>query len=80
MREVAIAGQGPAADALAAVVRTAFAPRVVLAGGPPQDIALLEARTPVDGRPAAYVCEHFTCQAPVTTPEALLAALGQPAG
>ena len=80
VREVAIAGQGPAADALAGVVRTAFAPRLVLAGGPPQDIALLDGRVPIAGQPAAYVCEHFTCQAPVTTPEALIAALGQPAG
>ncbi|HET9104781.1 MAG TPA: thioredoxin domain-containing protein [Solirubrobacteraceae bacterium] len=76
-REVAIAGQGPAADALAGVVRSAFAPRVVLAGGPPEGITLLDGRFPVNGHPAAYVCEHFTCQAPVTTPQALATALGQ---
>jgi uncharacterized protein YyaL (SSP411 family) len=29
-----------------------------------------------DGRPLAYVCERFTCQAPVETPEALRALLG----
>ena len=27
---------------------------------------LLRDRPAVDGQPAAYVCEHFTCQAPVT--------------
>jgi uncharacterized protein YyaL (SSP411 family) len=30
----------------------------------------------VDSRAAAYVCRDFTCLAPVTSPEALRAALG----
>ena len=30
---------------------------------------------PLDGAPAAYVCRHFTCQAPVTTPGELKDAL-----
>jgi uncharacterized protein YyaL (SSP411 family) len=29
------------------------------------------AMTPIDGKPAAYVCENFTCKAPVTDPKAL---------
>jgi uncharacterized protein YyaL (SSP411 family) len=32
---------------------------------------LLEARTMVDGRATAYVCEHYACRQPVTNAEAL---------
>jgi uncharacterized protein YyaL (SSP411 family) len=31
----------------------------------------IRAMGPVDGKPAAYVCENFTCKAPVTDPKAL---------
>ena len=31
----------------------------------------IRAMSPVDGKPAAYVCENFTCKAPVTSPSAL---------
>jgi uncharacterized protein YyaL (SSP411 family) len=44
---------------------------VVLAGGTGGDVPLLEGRDPVDGRAAAYVCEHFACSAPVTSADAL---------
>ena len=43
--------------------------------GADADVPLLEGRGLVQGRAAAYVCERFTCQAPVTSAEELLAAL-----
>ena len=73
VREVAIVG--PDASALLDVVRGAYRPHLVLAGGDGDGVPLLKDRAPVDGRAAAYVCEHFICQAPVTTPEELAAAL-----
>src|SRR5206468_3021459 len=70
VREVALVG-APIAP-LARIVRRAFRPRLVLAGSTAATdrtaVALLEGRTPVDGAAAAYVCERFTCRAPVTTP------------
>jgi uncharacterized protein len=77
VREVAIAGPSDDADvtALAQVVRGAYRPHVVLAGGDGDAVPLLEGRSLVDGRPAAYVCRHFACQAPVTSADELAAAL-----
>jgi uncharacterized protein len=72
VREVAIVGDG---DELARVVRGKYRPHVVLAGGPADGVPLLEGRAEVDGQAAAYVCEHFSCRAPVTGAEELSAAL-----
>jgi hypothetical protein len=49
----------------------------VLAGGVSDDgeIPLLAGRSALDGHAAAYVCEGFVCQAPVTDPGALAAQL-----
>jgi uncharacterized protein len=52
------------------VVRAEFRPHLVLAGGG-GDVPLLEGRGAVDGRAAAYVCERFACQRPVTDPDEL---------
>jgi uncharacterized protein YyaL (SSP411 family) len=70
-REVALAGEG--LDELAAVVRERFRPHIVLAGGPEgtERPPLMAGRAGAEGRPAAYVCENFACQLPVTTAEEL---------
>jgi hypothetical protein len=73
VQEVAIVG--PDSAALERVVRGAFRPHVVLAGGEPDGVPLLAGREPVDGRATAYVCERFACLRPVTEPEELAAAL-----
>jgi uncharacterized protein len=78
VREVALVGDADGVAALAAFVRSAFRPHVVLAGGAGEDgsaVPLIEGRTPVDGRAAAYVCERFACQRPVTAPDELRALL-----
>ena len=66
VKEVAIVG--PDAAPLERVVRGAFRPHLVVAGGPADGVPLLEGREPVDGRAAAYVCERFACMRPVTEP------------
>jgi uncharacterized protein YyaL (SSP411 family) len=76
VREVALVG----ADLrpLERAVRHRFRPHLVLAGareGGGGAVPLLEGRTPVDGRAAAYVCERFACKQPVTEPDALDALL-----
>jgi uncharacterized protein YyaL (SSP411 family) len=75
IKEVALVGEG--LNELAAVVRARFHPRLVLAGGPAgsDSPALLRDRPLLDGRPTAYVCEHFACKAPVNEPGELAALL-----
>jgi hypothetical protein len=75
VKEVAIVGPQAEASALLRVVRGAYRPHVVLAAGAVDGVPLLEGREPVDGHAAAYVCEHFACQAPVTSPDELASAL-----
>jgi len=76
-REVAIVGDPDSADtqALLNVVRNGYRPFQMVAYGPPGTAApavpLLEDRDLVSGKPAAYVCRNFTCQAPVTGSEEL---------
>jgi uncharacterized protein len=64
---------GAALSTLSGTVRSGHRPHLVLAGGsegaavPP----LLRDRGAIGGAPAAYVCESFACQAPVTDPKEL---------
>jgi uncharacterized protein YyaL (SSP411 family) len=77
MREIAIAGD-PHSDEtrqLVDTVLTRFAPIRVLAWGDDADVPLLRDRPTVDSHAAAYVCEHFVCQAPVTDVASLQALL-----
>jgi uncharacterized protein len=48
------------------------------AAGTEAGVPLLAGRGLVNGGPAAYVCRHFTCQAPVTTPQQLREVLAAP--
>jgi uncharacterized protein len=80
VKEVALVAPagGDGVGDLASVVRSGFRPHVVLAGGPEGSDRpeLLRDRGAVDGQPAAYVCENFACQRPVTEPAQLAASLG----
>ncbi len=73
IREVAIVGPSP--EALLRVIRSQFRPHIVLASGSANGVPLLEGREPVDGLAAAYVCEHFVCKTPLTSPDELAAEL-----
>jgi uncharacterized protein YyaL (SSP411 family) len=69
-REVALVWprDGDGAAALAASYRSRYRPHAVLAGGAEGSTSpeLLAGRPAVGGGGAAYVCERFTCKAPVT--------------
>ena len=70
-KEVALLGEDT--SELAAIVRSDLRPHLVLASGPQGSATppLLRDRPTIDGKPTAYVCEHFACQQPVTDSEAL---------
>ncbi|CAB4864096.1 unannotated protein [freshwater metagenome] len=76
-RELALVGDDLAP--LLHAVRSHLRPRLVLAGrrvaAVPSSVPLLEGREPVDGLATAYLCERFTCRAPVTSADELLALL-----
>jgi len=79
-REVVLAGDSGDEDwtSLVSAVRSVYAPNTVVLHRPPGDAPAItrlapftEAQTPLDGRPAAYVCRNFACDAPTTDAEEL---------
>ncbi|MCB0186482.1 MAG: thioredoxin domain-containing protein, partial [Caldilineaceae bacterium] len=71
-QEIALVGDPAdgATRALLAEVRQRYLPTTVLALKQPDEEAmlpLLAERSLVNGQPAAYVCENYACQLPVTT-------------
>jgi uncharacterized protein YyaL (SSP411 family) len=80
-REVALVhppGEPNAVAPLAAVYRTRYRPHAVLAAGATGEATppLLADRPASDDGALAYVCEHFSCRAPVALPAELEALLG----
>jgi uncharacterized protein len=75
--EVALAGDTSSTGfkALERAVARQYVPSLVLAGGKPGSsprVNLLKDRTLVDDKPTAYVCRGYSCDRPVTEPDALL--------
>jgi uncharacterized protein YyaL (SSP411 family) len=72
--ELALVGSPESAEltALARAGGEVYAPALVVAGGPSDSgVALLADRPLVDGRPTAYVCRSFSCDAPTSDPKQL---------
>src|SRR4029079_5870965 len=66
-REIVVTGPDP--EPLLKIVRSRFLPHKVLAlADGKAKIPLLESRTPLNGKAAAYVCESMACKKPVTDP------------
>ncbi|MCC6143485.1 MAG: thioredoxin domain-containing protein [Candidatus Hydrogenedentes bacterium] len=84
-QEIAIIGGKEAEDTrqLVHAIFAHFVPNKVVAAAVPgkveetaKDVPLLAGKVAVDGKATAYVCKNFTCDAPVTNPEALVEKLG----
>ncbi|MFI9249341.1 thioredoxin domain-containing protein [Streptomyces sp. NPDC053069] len=81
-KEVAVVGPDLADERTTALHRAALlgtAPGAVVAVGTAEsdEFPLLADRPLVAGAPAAYVCRHFSCDAPTTDPELLRASLNR---
>ncbi len=63
-------------DLLRVVYERYMPNKVLVAAGPDEvwdleDLPVMDGRSMVNGLPTAFVCEHFVCKLPVTTPDAL---------
>jgi len=78
-KEVAIVGNTPFdIEPMLREVWRQYLPNKVVAPSFGVDvIPLLEGRTPINGLPTAYVCEHYTCKQPVTDVTFLAEQLGE---
>jgi uncharacterized protein YyaL (SSP411 family) len=86
VKEIAIVGKQGAEDTqrLVQALHRLYLPNRIIAFFDPEQAAaqdlslkipLMRGRSLVDGRAAAYVCQNYACQQPVTTPEGLIEAL-----
>ncbi|MBJ7459353.1 MAG: thioredoxin domain-containing protein [Thermoleophilaceae bacterium] len=69
VREIALVGPEDSRAALRAELLKSYMPRAVVAACLDSDdstVELLRDRGPIDGRAAAFVCENFSCELPVT--------------
>ncbi len=88
VKEVVIAGDAGDAktEELIRAVYSGFLPnKIVLLAGKPvggssgelsEELALLQGKKPIDGKPAVYVCENKVCQRPVVDADGLRKQLG----
>ena len=82
--EVALAGDPASGDfrALAAEVSRHYLPALVMAGGPPGEVAgvaLLDDRGTRDGQAVGYVCRQYLCAEPTSDPQRLASLLDEAA-
>ena len=78
-REIAIVGD-PESEDTRRVLQEVFGrylPNKVVSCGLNSDLFLLKGKKQIDGQPTAYVCEDFTCKAPVNSLEDLKSVLGE---
>ncbi|HEX8118868.1 MAG TPA: hypothetical protein VF521_16440, partial [Pyrinomonadaceae bacterium] len=85
-KEIVVVGEAEQARPLLREVWGRYLPNKVVVASSVDDedaarlVPLLQDRTAQGGRATAYVCENYTCQQPVTTPEELARQLDASAG